>query len=322
VNKPTLIKVICLLVLVVILLLVPTFVKDLYLIHILIKVATSIGFAVSLWIMIRAGLISLGQGAFVGVGGYTVAILTTRYHLNIWLSFVLAGVLAGIVACLLGLFTVRLRGVFFLTVTFVFLEVLKGIYSSFQFPFGGAQGIWNIPHPQEFQLFRDFRVGFYYLALVYVAIVLFIAIRVFKSRVGLIFRGAGENPTLAAASGVDVRYYKLQAVAIGCFLTGIGGGILASYFTQASPTWVTFLTSLDILMYSLLGGLSTIAGPIAGASVLTLIGEALFGIGYFKSIVYGAIIILFVLFLPEGLTSLPRKLSPWIERIRGGIGND
>jgi branched-chain amino acid transport system permease protein len=277
VNKPTLIKVICLLVLVVILLLVPTFVKDLYLIHILIKVATSIGFAVSLWIMIRAGLISLGQGAFVGVGGYTVAILTTRYHLNIWLSFVLAGVLAGIVACLLGLFTVRLRGVFFLTVTFVFLEVLKGIYSSFQFPFGGAQGIWNIPHPQEFQLFRDFRVGFYYLALVYVAIVLFIAIRVFKSRVGLIFRGAGENPTLAAA---------------------------------------------NILMYSLLGGLSTIAGPIAGASVLTLIGEALFGIGYFKSIVYGAIIILFVLFLPEGLTSLPRKLSPWIERIRGGIGND
>jgi branched-chain amino acid transport system permease protein len=129
-------------------------------------------------------------------------------------------------------------------------------------------------------------------------------LRLSRSKIGLIYKSIGQNDTLTNFCGVHVRKYKLQAFVLGCFLTGIGGGIMASYFTAVSPETFTFFMSLDIIMFNLVGGMGYLAGPVIGAVVLTGVNEFLFAIGYYKMIVYGLIIILVIRLLPGGLVSI------------------
>jgi len=273
--------------------------------HIMTKIYLNVAFALSLWIILRAGMLSLGQAAFIAIGAYTTGILSVKYGLipNIWVSYFIGAVLASVVAFLLGLITVHLRRIFFLLVTWAFAESLHPILTSFENPFGGAVGIVDIPAPQGLAAWGG--SGFYYLALAYVALVFLVIWSLSRSKIGLIYKSIGYGELLTNFCGIYARRYKLQAFALGCFLTGIGGGILTSYLTTVSPESFTFFTSLEIIMFNLIGGMGVIAGPIVGAIALTGINELLFAVGTFKTIIYGLMIILAIRFLPGGLVSLP-----------------
>jgi branched-chain amino acid transport system permease protein len=274
--------------------------------HIMIKIFLNIAFGLCLWVMLQAGMLSLGQGAFIAIGAYVTGILSMKYQLvgSLWFCYLIGALFAALLAFLLGLITVHLRRIFFLLVTWAFGEMLHPIFTSFQDPFGGASGITNIPAPQGIKAFADPWTGYYFIALGFSLLVFFLIRRLSRSKIGLIYKSIGQNDTLTNFCGVHVRRYKLQAFALGCFLTGIGGGIMASYLTAVSPETFTFFLSLDIIMFNLVGGMGYLAGPVVGAVVLTGVNEFLFAIGYYKMIVYGLVIILVIRLLPGGLVSM------------------
>lgn len=278
--------------------------------HILIKIFLNIAFGLCLWIMLRAGMLSLGQGAFIALGAYVTGICSVKYQLvsNLWLCYLIGGFFTALFAFLLGLITVHLRRIFFLLVTWAFGEMLYPIFSSFQDPFGGASGITNIPVPQGISIFSEPWTGYYFVALGFAVLVFFLVLSLSRSKIGLIHQSIGQSDVLTNFCGVYVRKYKLQAFVLGAFFTGIGGGIMASYLTAVSPETFTFFMSLDIIMFNLIGGMGILCGPIVGAVVLTGVNEFLFAIGYYKMIVYGLIIILVIRLLPGGLISMPTLL--------------
>ena len=289
--------------------------------HIMTKIYMNIALGLSLWIMLQAGMLSLGQGAFIAVGAYTTGILAVKYSLipNLWLCYIIGGVMASITAFLLGLISVHLRRIFFLLVTWAFGELLHPVLTSFNDPFGGAAGIVEIPAPQGLAALAAYLgSGYYYLSFVYAILVFFIIWRVSTSKVGLIYKSIGQNELLTNYCGIHARYYKLQVFTLGCLLTGVGGGIMASYLTTVSPESFTFFTSLEIIMFNLIGGMGFITGPIVGAIVLTGVNELLFAIGTWKAIFYGLLIILVIRFLPGGLISLPSLLKKTFTRREEG----
>lgn len=287
--------------------------------HILIKVYLNIGFGVCLWLMLQAGELSLGQSAFLAIGAYTTGILVAKYELIgfVWLAYFAGALAAALVAVLLAYLIVHLRRIFFLLVTWSFSEMLHPVFVSFEHPFGGSMGIINIPPPEGLSLFSESWTGYYYLSLGFAAVILWIILQITRSKLGLITRSIGQNEELVTTCGFHVRRYKVLVFGLGCFLTAIGGGIMASYLTAVSPETFTFFTSLDIIMFNLIGGMGTLVGPIVGAVVLTGINEYLFGVGYFKMVVYGLIIILFISMLPGGLVSLPGVLRARLGRNPG-----
>ena len=275
--------------------------------HIMIKILLNMAFGLCLWIMLQAGMLSLGQGAFIAIGAYATGIFSVKYSLvsNLWLCYLIGASCAALLAFLLGLITVHLRRIFFLLVTWAFGEMLHPIFTSFQDPFGGASGITNIPPPPGMKIFSDPWTGYYFIALGFALSAFFLIFRLSLSKIGLIYRSIGQSDVLANFCGLHVRKYKLQAFTLGAFLTGLGGGIVASYLTAVSPETFTFFMSLDIIMFNLIGGMGVLWGPMVGAVVLTGINEFLFAIGYYKMIVYGLIIILVIRLLPGGLVSTP-----------------
>ena len=231
----------------------------------------------------------------------------TKYQIVscVWLGYFLGACVSGVMALLLGSISVHLQRIFFLLVTWAFGEMMQPVLVSFQHPFGGSGGIVDIKAPEGLALFAQAWTGYYYMALVFALVIFLIIRRIGSSKLGLIYKAIGQNEQLVTFSGLHVRFYKLQVFALGCFLSGIGGGLTASYLTAISPETFTFFTSLDIIMFNLIGGMNVLAGPIVGAIFLTCLNEFLFTVGYFKMILYGLIIILIVTLLPGGIVSLP-----------------
>ena len=278
--------------------------------HIFFKIFLNVAFGLCLWIMLQAGELSLGQSGFIAIGAYVTGILVAKYGVigSVWFAYLLGAVASAIVAALLGFLIVHLRRIFFLLVTWSFAEMLHPVFVSFDHPFGGTMGIINIPAPEGVKQFAESWTGYYYIALIYAFLVLWIIWRIDSSKFGLINRSIGENDTLARFCGLHVRKYKVTVFALGCFLTGIGGGFMASYLSAISPESFTFFTSLDIIMFNLIGGMNAMAGPIVGAIILSGLNEYLFGVGYWRMVVYGLIIIFFITLLPGGIISLPRVI--------------
>ena len=276
----------------------------------MIKILLNVGFGLCLWLMLQAGELSLAQGGFIAIGAYTTGILVAKYNMIgiVWLAYLCSALVAAVIAILLGFLIVHLRRIFFLLVTWSFAEMLHPVFTSFEHPFGGAMGIIDIPPPESVSLFSESWTGYYYIAMIYAFVVLWLIWRVAGSKIGLIIKSIGKNDVLTTYCGLSVRKYKVMVFAMGCFITGIGGGLMASYLTAISPETFTFFTSLDIIMFNLIGGMGAISGPIVGAIILTGLNEYLFTVGYWRMVVYGLIIIFFITLLPGGMISLPQVI--------------
>ena len=308
----------------VVLALVPVFFKHFFpssyaqVVHISILMFTNIMLGVSLWIMLKTDEFSLGQAAFIALGGYTTGILVVSYHWSPWPTFILGGVVSAFTAFLLGIILVHLASAYFLLVTWGFAEILTVIFLEFKVPFRGAAGIADIPNPEGLDVLGDTGYGYYLLCLIFMFLAVTVIWRISNSKVGMIYKAIGEQQILASSCGIYARKYKLQVFALGCFFTGIVGAILSCYYTFIEPHTYSFWVSLDILMFNMVGGMSSIVGPIIGAVILSLTSQALFAAGAYKSIVYGFIIIFLMLFLPGGIISVPGKLQKRLKILSSG----
>jgi branched-chain amino acid transport system permease protein len=249
------------------------------------------------------GQVSFGFAVFFGLGAYTTA-LAINAGANPYATFPLAALVAAIASLLIGLPTFRLRGPYFAIATIGVSEAVRVIMGDLSFT-GGASGYRIV----ERGLFHQ--AEHYYTALVLVALAVWISIRVRHSRFGLGLRAIRDDEDAAADSGVNPFAYKLESHALAAALTGAAGGVYARYAAFIHPEGVfAFHTSIVILLMPIIGGLSTVWGPVIGGGVYGVIEEEL--VANFPGIhllLYGALVILIILFEPGGILGLLGRLS-------------
>ena len=308
--------------LIVFLVTIPIFVKSPYFLHILIMVGVHVILASSLGIIVQTGQISFAHPAFMAIGAYTSTLLVMKVGLSYWLSLPIAAITAGLIAFLIGLPILKIRGAYFFLVTFAFLELTRLIFNYFRSPFGGSRGIIRIPQPViEFPGLPKIEFGanpmaYFYLVVFLTAITLFVLYRMERSRYGRIFKAIDQNDILAEALGVHIMKYKLLAFVVGCFFAGITGAFIAPFFTFINPEVAGLSASIFIIIYVIVGGLGSINGAVVGAVVLTLIPELLKTTGYYEMMLFAVLLILVTLFLPGGIISLPNRLRSWFGQMR------
>ena len=259
-------------------------------------------------IMGYTGQVSLAQGAFYGIGAYGLAILTNKAGLNFWMAMLLACLITAFVGLLIGLLAFRTKGPYFIIVTLCFNFIVYIVIKNWDWLSGGVRG-QKITGPELFAG-REAR---YYLVLGFVLLTLFIMWRISRSLEGLGFMAVRDNEPLADALGINITYTKIVAFMISCFLAGLAGCLGALHTGYLSPTSAHYLLSFNFIIYLLVGGAGTLYGPIVGTFTVYLALEFMKGIGEYRFMIFGIILILVVIYFPRGivggLKSLWKKVA-------------
>ena len=249
----------------ILLVLLPLVVQNPYILHLVIYTCMYSVLGMSFSMMWKNRLITAGTAGFWAVGGYTSALLVTKLAVPFWLAMPAGGVASALFA--LFIFSIALRGgplVFFsvsLVSAFIVMEVLGTV--SF---FGGWEGLLDIPGPRIGPYLFFTKTSFYYMVLAILVLNIAAFHALYTSRIGRAWTAIGSSTRLAEVQGVNVYRYRLAASVIGCFWAGIIGSFYAHYQNLLIPTTFSFLCSIYVQMYALIGGLNyIIAGPIVGS---------------------------------------------------------
>lgn len=266
------------------------------------------------WLTFYIGRINIGQGAFALVGGYVSALLVTKMGISFWWTLPLAGMFCALLAVLIGLPILRLRGVYFAMVTLVLTEV--GRLAALALPFtNGAKGITSIPLPGELSLFGitlipDFgtlenpKLAFYFMAVTMMTMAYALVWRIVNSRLGHLCRSLQQNEELASSIGVNTAYLRVLAYAISSFLGGIAGASFVAISQSLYPSSFQVTDSVNFMLNCFLGGLGFVLGPMVGTLLLYFGWDLLFATGRFQLLIYSSLMILLMLVLPNGVLSL------------------
>jgi branched-chain amino acid transport system permease protein len=283
----------------------PIFVREDFFLYITTLVLLYAIGASSLHLILRTGHLSLCHAAFMGLGGYTSALLTTRLGWPFVPAFLLSGLLPAAVALVVGPIVLRLRGVYFVLITFTFGEIVRLFFNEWRSLTGGADGIFRIPPP--FPFLADKR-AYYYFALLMAALCVGVVARILSSQTGRYIDAIRESERLAQSSGVPILRFKVTIFCIACGLVGLQGSLLAHFIHYISPGAYSFDTSLNLLVMNVIGGMGSLTGPLIGAAFLTVLPEFLRGWVALQRVLYGMVLIAVMLFVPGGLADLGRRL--------------
>jgi branched-chain amino acid transport system permease protein len=266
------------------------------------------------------GYISLGQGAFVGLGAYTLAILSTRVEISVWIWVPVAGVIAGVFAALLGVIALRTRGPSFVIMTIAFLFLLQIVATNWPSLTGGTSGV-TLPLPQWSIDIQNW--PFYYSLSGLLGLSLLMSWWIRRAKFGMGLVAMREDEDKAATVGIDTPIYKLLAFVASAVFVGMAGAIYGYYLAFVDPIGMfNILLSVQILLSMLLGGRGTLFGPLLGAFLIEPLNEWTnnnLGGGNARLIVFGGLMALVVLFLPRGIIPTARDLLE-ARRKRGKAG--
>jgi branched-chain amino acid transport system permease protein len=267
-------------------------------------------------ILAVSGSISLGHAAFFGVGAYTSGLISLELGVSSWITIPTAGLLAVAVAVLMWLFCHRLRGAYFALATLAFVEIPRVVTDNWDGLTRGSRGLVGLPGLPGLPLGSHYfdistsPTGSYYFVLVYGLVLLALTTFIFRSNVGLAFQAIREEETAAETLGIQVQSYRLLALLLSALFTGITGGLYAHLVRYIEPGMVYGLRFSAIpMIFAICGGRFTIIGPALAALVLYPLDQFLFHplLPAGHEFLYGAVIILTILFLPSGFWGHLRK---------------
>jgi branched-chain amino acid transport system permease protein len=312
-------KAISTLVLLVLLCFVPLFVKQNYVLHVLIISGVNIVLASSLRFIFLSGQLSLAHGAMVSLGAYFSSLTVMNLGFSFWYALPLAGFFAMLISVATGFLFTRLKGFYFAMVTMFLTMVVQLVAEQWRSLTHGVGGLTKIPRPGAVGLW-DFtsKADYYYLIILIGVASLLILYSLEKSRFGLTLASLRESEGLASSVGVNVRFYKVLAFALGGFFAGVMGSFYAHYYTALSPSSFTFMLSINILIYMVVGGRFRFIGPIIGAFVLTVVPELGRGLREYQPFIFAAVLLVVITFMPMGLVDLPARLRALFRRTPGG----
>jgi branched-chain amino acid transport system permease protein len=264
-----------------------------------------------------AGQVSLAQAAFVGIGSYITAYLTTRGW-PFWSTYVLAGVCCFVVGWLLGYPALRVQHHYLAFVTLAFNTLVYLIFRNEEWLTNGIYGISNIPRPSVLGWPLSRPIPFYYFLLAHLTLVSIATWGLIRSPWGRAFIAVRENPIRALSLGVDTRRYTLMAFAIGAGLGGISGALYAPLVQFIDPTPFALGLSLNLLLMVVVGGSGYFFGPFLGAVVAVLLPEwTRFAQGYYL-MAYAVLVMVLMIFCPTGLLGLLDRLFAPSSRAAAG----
>ncbi len=301
----------------VLLLILPGLVSDPYVLHIAIYVGINVMLVSGLNLLVGyMGLLSLGHGAFWGLGAYTSALLAVRLGVSFWLGLPAAGLLAALMSGLLGYLILRVRGHRFVIITLAFQEIVRLVHYNWVGLTNGQNGLSGVPAPVltvpgllDVSFFP--KEHFYYLVLALAALTVYACYRLINSHVGRALVAIRENENLAESVGVNTFAYSMLAFAVGAFFAGLAGSLYAHYSRYVSPDMFEFIHIVEMLIMVLMGGRGTIAGPVVGAVIFTALPESLRFVGLSPAaqwLTLGLILVLGILYIPEGIVPRVARL--------------
>ena len=248
-----------------------------------------------------AGQVSLGHAAFIAIGAYTAAILTTRTPVSPWLAMLAAVAVSSLVAAVIGLPALKLHGHYLAMATLGFGMIVNIVIIEWVAVTGGPSGLVDIPRLRLAGVALDTN-KYYYLVWALVAVSLGLSFNLVNSRVGRALRALHTSEVAAATCGVDIARTKLQVFVLSAALAGLAGSLYAHYVQFVGPGHTFgFGFSIELVVMVVFGGLATIWGAIVGAGVVTVLGEYLRGAGDYDVVVFGLILLLVLIFLPRGI---------------------
>lgn len=274
------------------------------------------------------GLLSAAHGALFGIGGYTSALLVVRLGMNSWPALALAAVAGGLGGLLIGLPTLRARGPYFVISSLCFGLVVQIVIDKWDALTFGPLGVTSIPPPSAIALPGLGRVAFesltgqYYVILTVLVLAVVAVRRVIDSRLGRAFRAIRVNEDLAEALGVPTRRLSLLAFVLSGVVAGVAGALYASYISYLHPADASFWISLNAILFVVVGGAGTTLGPIVGAVAMTVLPEGLRLFEEFRLLLFGLLLVVVIMYFPEGIVGGAGRLRAVIRRPVGRASAD
>lgn len=297
--------------LIVVLALLPLFIKSPYLIHISIMSLIYIIATSSLRIIAVSGQYSLGHAGFMGIGAYTAGILSKYLGWTPWVTMPLGALATMAVAIVIGYPLTRARAIYFSMISLFFgigILALNSVFSKFTGGTGGFIGIMS--------LFAGSKIANYYFFLGLTLLSLLALWRCEFCRIGMTFKTIAQSHMIASGVGIDESGYRVIALAVGCFFVGLAGAGYAHYNRVLSQSTFNLLASINLLVYVVIGGITSFAGPIIGTAVLIIIPELFRGLKEFVPYIFASISLIVIFVMPQGLAGLPEYFKLWLIKLR------
>jgi branched-chain amino acid transport system permease protein len=300
----------------------PAWVWNPYHLHTLIMAGIFAVLALSLNLLLGyTGQLSLGHAAFFGIGAYATGLLTVKLEWSPWIGLLAAIVLPGAAGYVIGRLALNLRGAYFVLLTFSFAGCVSLVSVNWMDLTNGPLGLPGVP-PLEIALpglpvlsLRT-KSAFYYVVVAAVALCYLVCLALIRSRVGRALVALRENETLAASVGIDGTHYLVLAAVVSAAMAGFGGGLYAHYTRFVSPEVFLFTYTVTMVIMVVAGGKGTLAGPVVGAVLFTVLPEALRAATswQWQMLLYGILLVGVLFFMPEGIVPALRGLGPAARR--------
>lgn len=280
-----------------------------YTLHILVVLAIYVTLCISLDLVAgHTGLLSIAQAAFYGLGAYTSALLTVRFETPFLVCIVAGATVATLISFFVSLPSLRLRDDYFVIATFGFQMILFSVFNNWINLTRGPMGIPGIRQPVIFGWHVASQLDFLILAVIFTCFAYFVVHRLTSSPFGRVLHAIREDEVFAQALGKCTFRFKVTAFAVSAALAASAGSLYSYYMTYIDPTSFTVTESILIISMVIIGGASSLWGPLIGAVVLVMLPEALRFVALpsaaaanLRQIIYGSLLVIMVLFRPRGL---------------------
>lgn len=247
------------------------------------------------------GQISLGHAAFFGLGAYTSGVLSTKFGVSPWLALLAAIFVTGGIAFLIGAPALKLKGHYLAMATLAFGYIVFIVFNQASSLTGGPSGFGQIPRFRLGNFLLRSDVHYYYLVWTLVIVVLLVSLNIIHSRVGRALRSIHEGELTANIMGVNTAKYKIQVFVLSAVYASLAGSLYAHFITFLNPTPFGFHFSIVLVAMVAVGGMASVWGAMIGAALLTILPEYLRAFQDYDILIYGSILLVIMMFLPQGL---------------------
>ncbi len=287
--------------------------------------------AASLRTIYLSGQISMGTAGFMLLGAYSSALLSRNIGISFWLTIIVGGLFAAVIALITAYPFLKAKGIYFAILTVLLAEVCRLVVWYWQGLTGGSSGLRGIPSPDPISFFGLFTLSFdsprsyYYLLVVALVISLAILYRLERSWLGSMWSAIREADTLARSVGINVMLHKVAVYTVASFFMGVAGALYAHYMGSLSPAGTpgsifSFTASIYVLVYVVVGGAASFSGPIVGAFLLSVIFELARELGQYMPLIFGGLLIVVAMAVPGGMVGLATRVAASGRRLSPNVG--
>lgn len=287
--------------------LVPWMVDSQYVFHIATMIAIMIPMALGMNMMLKIGQLTMAMPAFMGIGAYGSALLTIHLGVPPLLAMSLGALMAATIAAAVGPVFLRIKGVYFVLLTYAFGQIINLVFQEWTSLFGGNNGLYGIPKFSIFGLRLTSTPQYYVMGLILAALV-YVAVRAIeRSDIGAIFQSLNENEMLSRSIGSNAIAWRIAAFTFSALAAGFSGGVYAFYIGFLSPDAFGFRLSVDLIVINAVGGVHSVLGPLLGAILVVPLPELLRDARQYQLLIYGVCLMVFLIFIRQGLVSLIQR---------------